>query len=166
MITTKYFKISSSTYVRHCFSAWAEKWWWTLALPIAVLLILGLKDARYFIIAFALILIVYPGILALLYFNYALRPSAAYALLSRKMIFSDDGVDIEYAPCDEHPLPPNSHIPIEAISKVEDDGGSINIILSSSKYDVIIVPSNAFAEGEFSKALKIIDSQLKHTPTQ
>lgn len=163
MITTNYFKISSATYVRHCFLVWAEKWWWTLALPIAVFVIMGVSDARYFIVAFALTLVVYPGILALLYFNYALRPYAAYALLSRRLIFSVDGIYIDYEPSEEHFVPSNTQIPIDMISKIEDEGATMIIVLKTSKYDCIIVPEESFGSGEFAKALKIISPASKHT---
>lgn len=166
MITTKYFKISSTTYVRHCFFVWAEKWWWTLALPIGIFVIMGLSDARYFIVAFALALIVYPGILALLYFNYALRPYAAYALLSRRLIFSGDGIYIDYEPSEEHSVPSNTQISIDMISKIEDEGGAMIIVLKTSKYDCIIVPEESFGSGEFAKALKIISLPSKHTIVQ
>lgn len=161
MITTQYFRISSSTYVRHCFGVWAGKWWWALVIPIAALVIPGLSDARFLIAVFALLLVIYPGLLALIYFSYALRPQAAYSLLSRRMTFTNDGILIEYEPTDEYRIPADTHVPRGSIARTEDDGSHMVIMLKSSAYDLLILPVEVFKKDDLKKVLPMISNVLK-----
>lgn len=161
--TTEYFRITSSTYVRRCFSLWMDKWWWTLAIPLSILLVMAIGDIRYLIVAFALALIVYPGIMALLYFNYALRPSAAYALLPHRIILSDKEIAIEYEPSDEYPVPIKQYIPFKSITRMENQGDYLILEIHTSIYDLLFIPISKIAAGDFMNVSGIISRAIEQT---
>lgn len=148
-MTTSVFKITPAQYVRVSLGIWLGKSGWLFLLPPLVIAFIGLYDWRFFIVALALICIVYPGALMLVYYNYALRTEAAFATIPHRVVLSSSGIDIDYFPADETvKCPPSRHIPLSDIKSAEDTGSSVTITLKSGKYDFILIPIAEF-NGKF-----------------
>lgn len=133
--------ISSATYSRRLATIWLDRHWWLIVIPVAACLIAGMYDWRWLVIAFALLLIVWPGILMIVYFRYALTPEARKAILDKTVVKNPDGsLSITYLPPTDPdaPAPPApEHIPATAIRRVEYTGKSTIYYLKSSPYHFI-----------------------------
>ena len=131
------------TYSRRLALIWLGRNWWLIVLPVAACLIVGMHDWRWLVVAFALLLIVWPGILMIVYFNHALTPEARKAILDKKVVENPDGsLSVTYLPSadPDTPAPPEpEHIPVSEIRRVEYTGKSTIYYLKSSPYHFIEV---------------------------
>lgn len=160
MVETQYFAIKPQQYVRTAISVWLTRYCWIGLSAVIVAVLAGMYDVRFFIVGAALLLVAYPGILMIVYFNHALTREAAYGLIRHKATLTDRGIDIEYAPEDDHPTPPTRHIGKEVIAKTEDTGHAMKITLTSGRYDMILIPTEAFTEGDFTKAMELLSKDV------
>lgn len=140
-MTTSVFRITPAQYVRTATGIWMSRGGWLLLLPPAVMILAGFADWRFFIVALALICIIYPAIVMLVYLNHALRVEAAFSTIPHRVSLSPDGIDIDYFPADETvKCPPSRHIHISDIKSAEDTGSSVIFTLTSGRYDFILIP--------------------------
>ncbi|MDE6653097.1 MAG: hypothetical protein K2K37_01750 [Muribaculaceae bacterium] len=160
MVETHYFAISPQQYVRAASSVWLTRYSWIGLAAVIVTVMAGMYDARFFIVGAALLLVAYPGILMIVYFNHALTREAAYGVIRHKATLTDSGIDIEYVPEDDHPTPPARHIGKEDIAKTEDTGHGMKITLTNGRYDIILIPADAFGEGDFAKAMDLLSKNV------
>ncbi len=66
---SEYYTVKSSVYANRLLMIALSRLWWAAALPIAVLFVLSLSDIRFLFVAFMLLLTVFPGVLAMVYFR-------------------------------------------------------------------------------------------------
>lgn len=156
MTETQFFTISPQRYVRTAMGVWMGRYAWIGIVPLAGFAVAGINDARFFIVAAALGLLAYPGILMLVYFNHALTKEAAYSVIPHKVVFSENGLEIVYDGGKERPTPPTHTVGKEDIATVEDTGAGMRIILKSGRYDIIEIPAEALPAGRFAEALRQI----------
>lgn len=130
-----------------------------MALPVAGFVMAGLYDPRFYIVALALALVIYPGIVSLLYFNYGLRPQAAFSLIPHQIKIRCEMIEITYQKSEDHTAPPARTLYIDQISTVTDTGQSIVLTLTTGKYDVEIIPISAFKQGEAKEALRLLSEK-------
>lgn len=140
---SEYFTVRPGVYARHLLAIFIERWWWMFVIPMAALLLLGMTDVRWLIVALMLLLVVSPGVLLLVYFNYALTPDTARRVLPQRVIVNDsEGFVIEYAqPDDFGHRHPDEHISADRILRIDDAGSMIVLRLKSSPYSIIILPT-------------------------
>jgi len=137
-----YYTVKSSVYARKLLIIVLSRFWWVAALPIAVLFVLAWSDNRFFYVAFMALLIVIPGVLAMVYFRWALSPEIAVRMIPQRITRSDAGFTIEYQPQpDDRFTPPSENILKKEIVQVEDTGKYTTLFLSSSPYSIVIIPS-------------------------
>lgn len=160
MVETQYFRISPQRYVRTAMGVWLGRYGWIGITVIAAFIAAGLADARYFIVAAALTLIAYPGVLMLVYFNHALTKEAAYGTIPHKIVITDSGIQIVYAEIDTHPTPPMQTVDSDEFAKVEDTGPELKIMLRSGRYDVILIPTEAFSVDDLRKAVRLLSKNV------
>lgn len=160
MIETQYFAIPPQLYVRSAMSVWLARYGWPGIAVVLMAVVAGMFDARFFIVGAALLLVAYPGILMIVYFNHALTRESAYGLIRHKVTFTNSGLDIEYAAEDDRPTPPSRHIGKDEITKAEDSGRTMKITLTSGLYDIIVIPTEAFRNGDFSKAMELLSKNV------
>lgn len=134
---------SPATYSRRLAMIWLERNWWMIVLPVAVCLIAGLYDWRWLVVAFALLLIVWPGIMIIVFYDHALRPEARKAIMDKRVTVNPDGsLTVTYlsaSTTDTTPPPPPEHIAASDIRQIEHSGKSTVFYLKSSPYDFIEV---------------------------
>lgn len=156
MVETRYFTILPGRYVRTAIGVWLWRYGWIGGAVIAGFTVAGFTDARFFIVAAALALVAYPGIMMIVYFNHALTKERAYGVIPHKLIFDDTGIRIDYQPQDDHPTPPVQAIGIDEIANVEDTGTSMRITLISGKYDIIEIPVTAFNGNDYAATMDFL----------
>ena len=70
------------------------------------------------------------------------------------------GMVIEYSPENDHPTPQARHIAKEEIATAEDSGHAMKITLTSGRYDIIMIPTDAFQDGDFAKAMDLLSKNV------
>ncbi len=151
MIETEVYKIGAGHYGRRVAAKLASRWWLPLGLPIAALLVAGAWDWRWWIVGLAVILVIYPGLLMLAYYYYALSPEAVRAILPQKAVFDENDMTIVYYPMAEGCNAPSPRsIPREEILGITIDGDYLNLILP--KEETLEIPRSAFQSGEIYEA--------------
>lgn len=166
--TTAIFTISPGTYVRTVLSIWASQWWWAILIPPAAFATLGAAfNPAFCYIALMLLFLIYPGVLVIIYFNYALTPEARAEIIPHRLTFRHESISIEYFK-----------------SKTDNDGNKIFILesqstvkasdiidiahtrtktilrLQSRRIRIIIVPYTASANSLNTEIDDIIDSYI------
>lgn len=101
MVETGTFTVAAARHARAGVEAIIARWWWAFALPLAAGLALSLLDWRILLAVFCLLLVVYPGVLALAYYNCALSPDSARELVPHKYEFYADKIIIIYYKANE-----------------------------------------------------------------
>ena len=160
MIETRYFAITPQKYVRTAISVWLTRYCWIGLSAVIMAIVAGMYDTRFFIVGAALLLVAYPGILMIVYFNHALTREAAFGVIRHKVTLTELGMDIEYSPEDDHPTPQARHIAKEEIATAEDSGHAMKITLTSGRYDIIMIPTDAFQDGDFAKAMDLLSKNV------
>lgn len=131
-------------YVRRLISVWLGRKWWIIAMPLIVLLLLGVRDSRWLIVAMMYIMIVVPGVMAIVYFNFALSPEMAVRVLRQKVTPYPEGFTLTYLPIeDSHFAPEPERIRYADIAEISDTGQNLEIRLKRSAYTLIIIPTSA-----------------------
>lgn len=158
MIETQYFSIPPRRYVRAAMGIWMGRYAWIGIIFLITALAAGMHDARFFIVAAALALLAYPGVLMMVYFNHALTKEAAYGVIPHKVMLDESGIRIEYLPETDRPTPPAQTVTMDKIANTEDTGSSMRITLRSGRYDIIEIPKEAFTDDGFSKGAALLNS--------
>lgn len=142
-IVTEPFRGTPGAYVRRCTLMWLGRWWWALALPVAVCAALALSEPVWLFVAMMVLFLLIPAIIAFVYFRYGLSPEAVQTLLERTVSVDGRAITVtdtgsgkthRYAPTDIH--------------SVEDTGKTLVIRLVHPRYHHIAVPLSAVPEGE------------------
>ncbi len=111
MIATIPHVITPGAYASRLMTECVCRYWWAIAVPVVPCLIAGCYDLRFLIVAAAWLLIVMPGILALVYFRYALSPEAAKMTLPHIVTFADDTITVTW-PDTDYPANTESRRPL------------------------------------------------------
>jgi hypothetical protein len=92
MITLTPFRISAGSYMRLVLSLYLRRWWWVYAAVVAATAALGTIDSNFIILALMIVFIIFPMLLAYLYFYYGLAAESRYSILSKKAELTDEGL--------------------------------------------------------------------------
>ncbi len=138
---------------------WMGSYAWIGIILLVTAMAAGMYDARFFIVAAALGLLAYPGVLMIVYFNHALTKEAAYSVIPHKVRLDDSGIRIEYQPGDDRPTPPAQTIALNEIACVESTGASIRITLRSGKYHILEIPKEAFTDDGYARAMDTLNME-------
>lgn len=149
-VTTEPFQGTPSAYVRHVFVAWLCRWWWVWALPVAACVIGACYNFVWVFVALMIVCLLYPGVLMMIYFNYALSPEARHTLLPRRVTITDaPAITITYEKSpDRKNLPPEENYGTADVKDVELGGHNIVFILRHPRYHHISVPITAVPEAQ------------------
>ena len=139
MIATIPHVITPGAYASRLMTECVCRYWWAIAVPVVPCLIAGCYDLRFLIVAAAWLLIVMPGILALVYFRYALSPEAAKMTLPHIVTFADDTITVTWPDTDYPPL----RIPKADVRSVEDTGSAL-VVAAPAPLRPLIIPVKSF----------------------
>lgn len=140
-IVTDAFRDKPDRYVRRIMSMWFGRWWWTMAVPVLVCVALSAVNAVWIFVAMMILFLLVPGIIAMVYYNYALTPRASMALADRTVTLRakslvvrmvDSGKEEVYTPTD--------------IRSVEDSGKRLIVRFHKPQYSHIAIPMTAIPE--------------------
>lgn len=146
-IQTDVFRVGAGVHARQALMRWAARFWYALALPIGILLLLGcFYDSRILFIAAAVIFILFPSLLFIGWHSVMTRPCAVRAVFPQQVTVSPDReIDVEYFPLPdiENSNPP---APVEILPgqvsgcRVMGD----NVVITYDDNQDLIIPFKAF----------------------
>lgn len=139
---TPIFSNPSQRYVRVVARRWLARYWWLLAMPLLVSMVGAIWRWELAVVALMLVLLVYPFVLLIVYFNYALTLRARREILPHRIGLEGDRLTIAVIPDDEHPHRlPDEAIPLARISAMYPYRDYCVIEVGSGVGDLLILPA-------------------------
>lgn len=136
--TTEVFRATPGSYVRRVMGMWTGRWWWTMALPLAVTLVLTLWEPVWFFVALMILFLLVPGVMFFVYYRYALTPEAMTAIQDKTVAVGPDGLTVRLMDKDK-----DIRIPAADILSVEDTGKTLVVRLKGSPFHHLAIPVSA-----------------------
>lgn len=149
-------------------SFWFGKWWWTIALPVGIIISLAVcVDVRWWYVAMMVILMAYPSVLWIVYTHYGSMPDSRLALWAKEIDITHQGISIIY----KHPIYENmetddaddtriigydtvaKQIEADRISDYSVDATGVTILWGRGAWDYVMIPHNVFSSLQQSKQL-------------
>lgn len=127
---------------------WLSRWWWVIAFPIAIQLLLGLIHNIVFLYtAFISIFLILPPLFLFLYYFYALTPEARISIQDKRIVFQDDGINIIFENyTEEQNVSKPMFIEIKNVGSAKFTEKYILLMLGNNKYSNITIPYSAIAD--------------------
>lgn len=139
-ITTASFAVAPSVHAAMATGRILSRYWWTAAIPVAVLLAIGLSDWRYAVTALALIFVVLPAVTMFGWFAATWDADAVADMTEHTLRLNPDNTISIIRAGNTHTTPADALISVSLFRK--------NIVVAIShngKTQRIIVPVSAFA---------------------
>lgn len=153
-IQTSRFRLGAAVHARQALTRWAGRFWFAVALPVAVLVILGFfYDSRMLFIAATIIFILFPTLLFIGWHRVLTRPSAVAAMFPQRVtLHGDNEIEVEYFPLkDSEPSrQPELMIHPDDIKSCRILGN--NIIITYADSQDLIIPLSSFQKPADSTA--------------
>lgn len=138
MIHTGEFTIAPSVTAAQLARRWLWKRWFLFVLPVGALLIMGLLDWRWLIVALMAVFILWPMALFFVWCGAALAPEAVRASRPHGIVFAERGFTIIYTPVEGYASIEPETVAWRDVADVEQDRGYIHIHTVSGR--IILVP--------------------------
>lgn len=152
---------SPSQFMARVLNAWIARRALILALPLVVTGALAVHRYEWIIVGLALLLLIYPFLLIVVYFNYGLRNEAANFILPLKLAIGQEGIDIVvfHAPTDANsdntdetvPQPREKfrcHYDLKDILRVASTAKETVIYFRSPRYASLRIADSEWLAGE------------------
>lgn len=140
-LTTTPFHDTPGKYVRRIMAMWLGRWWWTMALPVALTALLSVIEAVWLFVALMILCLLVPAVIAMVYYNYALTPQAVATLELKIVSISDNSLVVTY--CDKEKT---EKIFRSNIKSVEDTGKLLVVRLKNPEYSHLAIPLKAIPD--------------------
>lgn len=146
MIRSGVYKNNATAYARLVMRRWVGRWWGIFAIPVIILLIAALWQIEFVVVALALLLLIYPFALMIVYYNYALSPKAIESLSPHRVIYRDDDTIHVISEPDEnyHIKYDDRFIDCKKLNDVSLSGDNMILIYSKSPDGFEIIPKSVF----------------------
>lgn len=152
-VTTAPFTSTPNGYVRRVAVMWICRWWWAVLLPVAACGVAAFREPMWIFVALMIVCLLYPALIAFIYFNYALTPEARKTVIPHTVTVSDKGVKLSF--------PENGdsvrYAP-EIIRSVEYGNRSVTINLKHPRYDHIFIPLSAIDYSRQASFFRILET--------
>lgn len=147
IIQTEVFRVGAGVHARQALMRWAARFWYALALPIGILLLLGcFYDSRILFIAAAVIFILFPSLLFIGWHSVMTRPCAVRAVFPQQVMSTPDReIVVEYFPLPdvEDSRPPEAMV-IHPDHIVDCLVVGDNVVITYDENQDLIIPLKAF----------------------
>ncbi len=85
-IATEIFRTPPSAYLKYVLNRWLGRYWWIIVIPMAICCAMSFYDIRWIFVAFMILCIAVPFIIANLYLYHLLSPAAQRAVKLKNII--------------------------------------------------------------------------------
>lgn len=129
--------------------------------PLIAVAIWSAFDPRAIFVGVAVIFIIYPMAMTIVWFNYAMSPYSIRAISKKTVSVSEKGLTIEYIPLsDGHQPLPGETICWDAVLAAELTGDSLHLVLGHKMDQKMVLPAEAFSDQAWSFIIKHIADKL------
>ncbi|MDE6396246.1 MAG: hypothetical protein K2K84_03135 [Muribaculaceae bacterium] len=146
-IITAPFSVTPSQYIGRVMGYWLSKWGWILLLPFFVCGMLAFIRWEWLIVAFILLLIIYPFILVMLYFTYGLSEEGINTVKPQRIGLINNRLIIKYLVRDDETgefIPSDEKlVDLDSIKSVSESDRGVTIRLKGNFYKHIFVPDDS-----------------------
>ncbi len=156
-LTTGEFSIDRRSILQYLFLGKGIWWIATCALLMAASVAAAFIDLAYLILGFMVCLIITPGVMAFLYFFYALQPTTAVNVCLHRLVISRKSIKVIIMPPsdEENGEPKEVAFNASGIRGFEDVGGSI-ILKFGGSTGALWLPVSAFEDRmQFEEAVEM-----------
>lgn len=101
MVSTEIFRVAPSRFVGEYMLTFLYRWGWILVIPLGVCGCLAVNRWEWLVVGLILLLIIYPFVLATVYFRYGLSEEASMFIRPMRVEISRDGVCLHLMRKDE-----------------------------------------------------------------
>lgn len=135
------------------------QWCWLLLIPLIIFGFLALDKWQWFVVGLAILFLIYPFVLAMVYFNYALSPESRRFIRPMIIKLKHEGLEIVYL--EEQPTDKNEStakqpkfkivssevFPFDRIESYSTAGNTLIIRFKEPKYATIAIRADQW-DGE------------------
>lgn len=116
----------------------ADNWLW-MVLPVAVCGLLAIFiDVRFIIVAFMVLFVILPMVLALLYFYYGFSPEARWSIMEKTATIDGTGITLDFA--DERM---KKHVILwDDVRCIVEKPDAMMIMLRGKRYTCLMIPAS------------------------
>lgn len=147
--TTEKFRLTPSAYVSVIMGRWLVRNAWVFVLLFVGTIVGAFAAGPVFLyVGLMLLFLVFPTVLMLVYFNYALKPEARAAISPCHAVLSDEAVTIIHESDEDNVTPVFDDITVPYSSVRDIRGSRERLVLIVGKHidDVVIIPVKAFGD--------------------
>lgn len=150
---------SPSQYVGRIMSRLLVQWCWLLLIPLIIFGFLALDKWQWLVVGLAILFLIYPFVLAMVYFNYALSPESRRFIRPMIIKLKPEGIEIVYL--EEQPTDKNESsakqpkfkiassevFPFDRIESYSTAGNTLIIRFNEPKYATVAIRADQW-DGE------------------
>lgn len=138
-IITEPFRLTPAKYLRVAAGKLLPSVMAGVAVPVIVCLVAACFDLRWAFVALILLFLVAPTLIAYIYFYKLLTPEAHEALQTKRVVFEDDGLTVEFLPVDENTkVPAPRRVGMADITDNRFSAGCLVLHIKGSGYPLLI----------------------------
>ncbi|MBO5053107.1 MAG: hypothetical protein J6C44_02585 [Muribaculaceae bacterium] len=144
IMSTEVFTPGASAYMTRVARRWlSANLWWVIALP-AAMTIASLWESVFIFIALMVTFLLYPGVLMMVYYRYALDPWSRLAVYPQQITVNGNTVIRSFIPSDNFPnVPDTQHLTVKTGSRPYRSGRfMVADIDGKSRYEFIMWPAD------------------------
>ena len=163
---TSEFSMPINMYVKMIILSLLMRWFWLLASPIVLCVMLAIfVSYKFMLVALMILFLILPFVLMMVYFYYSSTQEAQISILKKRMEITHEGIRVYFSPIlrhkydtdeeDEYFMPKECFIGREEVISVENMGDKVVIYLDVNKSRIISIPLEV-VEGDESEFLACI----------
>lgn len=148
---TSEFSMPINMYVKMIILSLLMRWFWLLASPIVLCVILAIfVSYKFMLVALMIVFLILPFLLMMVYFYYSSTQEAQIAILKKRIEITHEGIRVYFSPIlrhkydtdeeDEYFTPKECFIGREEVIKVENMGNKVVIYLAGNRCRIISIP--------------------------
>ncbi|MDE6498240.1 MAG: hypothetical protein K2L21_06230 [Muribaculaceae bacterium] len=153
MIRTSEFAIAPSVTAARLAQQWLWKRWFLFVVPVAVLLVMGLWDLQWLIVAMMAIFILWPMALFFVWCTTALAPDAVRSSRPHSVVFDERGLVLEYREEEGFSRLNPEIIEWKDVREIEHDGGYMRFVTVAGRS--ILLPDAAIGKSDMASVVEL-----------
>ena len=148
---TSEFSMPINMYVKMIILSLLMRWFWLLASPIVLCVILAIfVSYKFVLVALMILFLILPFVLMMVYFYYSSTQEAQISILKKRMEITHEGIRVYFSPIlrhkydteeeDEYFTPKECFIGREEVIKVDNMGNKVVMYLVGNRCRIISIP--------------------------
>lgn len=144
MVKLRPYNIDSGIYAGILIKLYLKKAWWAYAIPAIALVIAGVGDMRFMLLALIYVFLVIPMIMAFAFTFYGLIKESRYSILRHRMLADEQGMEFFFI--DENGCDIEHHKMLwKYVRHIHPQRENMVLTLKTGRFKFIVIPYTAFS---------------------